>query len=102
MNKQQKHIRADMLVQASEQGQEAYIGRVAGLKHHRYIKLSKQGMLDGKRRYVPLEWVRSVRGNIVHLGQTTTAVRQGWLSGPELRADVKAVAKAARAETSDS
>ena len=72
------------------------------MKHHRYIKLSKQGMLDGKRRYVPLEWVRSVRGNIVHLGQTTTAVRQGWLSGPEFRADVKAAAKAARAETSDS
>jgi hypothetical protein len=91
----QKGIHNDMLVQASEKGQEAYIGRVVGLKYHRYIKLSKQGMLDGKRRYVPLEWVHSIKGNIVRLGQTASSVRHGWLSKAELKADLKAGARAA-------
>ena len=91
----QKGIHTDMLVQASEKGQGAYIGRVVGLKHHRYIKLSKQGMLDGQRRYVPLEWVRSVKGNIVHLGQTAAAVRGSWLDKAEVKADLKAQVKAA-------
>ena len=91
----QKRVHADMLVQASEKGQAAYIGRVVGLKHHRYIKLSKQEMLDGRRRYVPLEWVHSVKGNIVRLSQSTVSVREGWLNKAELKADHKAKAKAA-------
>jgi hypothetical protein len=51
-----------MLGQSSEKGQEARVGRVAGLKRHRYSKLSKQGRLDGQRRYLPLAWVKSVLG----------------------------------------
>jgi hypothetical protein len=86
-------IRTDMLVQASGKGQEAYIGRVAGLKHHLYIKLSKQDMLDGKRRYIPLAWVKAGKGNVVRLGQTTTAVRHGWLSKAELKAELKAAGR---------
>lgn len=87
----QKRVHADMLVQASEKGQAAYIGRVVGLKH-RYIKLSKQDMLDGRRRYVPLEWVHSVKGNIVRLSQSTVSVREGWLNKAELKANHKAKA----------
>ena len=95
MNKVQKKIGADMLVQSSEKGQEAYIGRVVGLKHHRFVKLSKQDMLDGKRRYIPLAWVKSVRGKIVHLDRAAAAVRGSWLDKAEVKADRKAQVKAA-------
>lgn len=90
----QKNIHADMLVQASGKGQEAYIGTVASLRHRLYIRLSKQGMLDGKRRYVPLLWVRSVKGNIVHLGKTAATVRHGWLNKAEVKTAMKAASSA--------
>ena len=93
-NALQKSFYTDMLVQASDQGQEGYIGRVVGLKHHRYLRLSKQDMLDGKRRYVPLLWVKSVKGNIVHLDKTATTVRKGWLDNAEVKTATKAASDA--------
>lgn len=51
-------------------------------------------MLDGKRQYVPLLWVRSVEGNIVHLGKTAATVRHGWLDKAEVKTAMKAASSA--------
>jgi hypothetical protein len=91
----QKGIHPDMRMQASEKGQVASIGRVVGLKHQRFIRLRKQGVLDGKRRSIPLGWGgsvdgHSVDGNLVRLGRTARSVRHGWLGRAGLQVGLRA------------
>ena len=68
-----------MVVHAKGMGEAAHIGTVTGIRRHVYIKLSKHDTPDGKRRYIPLEWVTAVEGNVVQLSKTAEVVRRKWL-----------------------
>jgi hypothetical protein len=85
----EKNIHADMVVHASGKGVDAFIGTVAGLKKHGYIKLRKRDMPDGKRRYIPLEWVTSITGEVVQLSLNASTVRREWLDKAMLKLLVK-------------
>ena len=78
-------IETDMRVHASDKGPTAYIGRVVGVKK-RYLKLSKHDTPDGKRRYIPLDWVNSVTSKMVHLARTASYARSHWLTKADLKA----------------
>ena len=79
MNDIAKSIRDDMLVHASDNGTDSLIGKVVGIKKHRYIKLGKRATADAKRRYIPLEWVASITAEVVYLNKTARSVRLEWL-----------------------
>ena len=79
MNDIAKSIHEDMLVHASDNGTDCLIGKVVGIKKHKYIKLGKRASADGERRYIPLEWVASVTGEVVYLNKDARAVRIEWL-----------------------
>jgi hypothetical protein len=68
-----------MLVHASGDGADTLIGKVIGVKKHRFIKLSKNTTKDGARRYIPLEWVTTIVGNAVYLNRNALSVRLEWL-----------------------
>jgi hypothetical protein len=78
-NATRKDIRDDMLVHASDNGSDALIGKVVGIKKHKYIKLGKRASADGERRYIPLEWVASVTADVVYLNKNARTVRIEWL-----------------------
>jgi hypothetical protein len=80
-----ERIRNDMLVQAKGKGSKSHIGTVVGLKKHLYIKLSKRDTPDGKRRYIPLEWVETVEDNTVRLSKSAETVRSEWLNKSAIR-----------------
>jgi hypothetical protein len=79
MNDIAKDIHDDMLVHASDNGSDALIGKVVGIKKHKYIKLGKRASADGERRYIPLEWVASVTADVVYLNKNARTVRIEWL-----------------------
>ncbi len=79
MNDIAKSIHDDMLVHASGNGNDCLIGKVVGIKKHKYIKLGKRASADGERRYIPLEWVASVTAEVVYLNKDARAVRIEWL-----------------------
>jgi hypothetical protein len=72
-------IRPDMVVHAKGKGLKTEIGTVAGLKQRRFISLNGRDTPDGKRRYIPLEWVDTVEGNTVRLDRSYGTVRRNWL-----------------------
>jgi hypothetical protein len=74
-----KQIHNDMLVHANGEGADTLIGKVVGIKKHRFIKLSKHTTGDGKRHYIPLEWVTTITGNAVYLNKNALSVRLEWL-----------------------
>ena len=74
-----KGIHDDMLVHASDNGNDCLIGKVVGIKKHKYIKLDKRASADGERRYIPLEWVASVTAEAVYLNKDARSVRSEWL-----------------------
>jgi hypothetical protein len=79
MNELSKDIHEDMLVHASDNGTDTLIGKVVGIKKHKYIKLGKRASADGERRYIPLEWVASVTADVVYLKKDARTVRVEWL-----------------------
>ena len=79
MNDIAKSIHDDMLVHASDNGNDSLIGKVVGIKKHRYIKLGKRASADGERRYIPLEWVASITAEVVYLNKSARSVRLEWL-----------------------
>jgi hypothetical protein len=79
MNDIAEGIHEDMLVHASDNGNDCLIGKVVGIKKHRYIKLGKRASADGERRYIPLEWVASVTAEVVYLNKDARTVRIEWL-----------------------
>ena len=79
MNDIAKGIHEDMLVHASDNGTDSLIGKVVGIKKHKYIKLGKRASADGERRYIPLEWVASVSAEVVYLNKDARTVRIEWL-----------------------
>jgi hypothetical protein len=81
----EKNIHERMLVHASGKRVGAFIGTVAGLKKRGYIKLHKRDMPDGKRRYIPLEWVASITGEVVQLSLDAATVRREWLDKAMLK-----------------
>ena len=87
MNDIAKSIHDDMLVHASDNGNDSLIGKVVGIKKHRYIKLGKRASADGERRYIPLEWVASITAEVVYLNKSARSVRLEWLD----KADRKSV-----------
>lgn len=74
-----QQIHEDMTVRASGNNAEAHIGTVKGIKRDLYIKLHKRDTPNTQRRYIPLEWVASVRGKTVRLSKLADAVRLEWL-----------------------
>jgi bacterioferritin (cytochrome b1) len=80
MKKMAKGIHKDMLIHASGDGTRIHIGTVVGIKKDNFIKLSKRDMPDGKRRYIPLEWVKKIDGNTVSLNKSAETVRHEWLT----------------------
>jgi hypothetical protein len=79
MNDIAKGIHEDMLVHASDNSTDTLIGKVVGIKKHKYIKLGKRASSDGERRYIPLEWVSSVTAEVVYLNKDARSVRIEWL-----------------------
>jgi hypothetical protein len=79
MNDIAEGIHEDMLVHASDNGTDTLIGKVVGIKKHKYIKLGKRASADGERRYIPLEWVASVTAEVVYLKKDARTVRVEWL-----------------------
>jgi hypothetical protein len=75
MKKMAKGIHKDMLIHASGDGSRIHIGTVVGVKKDHFIKLSKRDMPDGKRRYIPLEWVKKIDENTVSLNKSAETVR---------------------------
>jgi hypothetical protein len=74
-----------MVVHASGKGSGAFIGTVASVQKNGFIKLRKPDMPDGKRRYIPLEWVVSITGDSVHLSLDAVTVRREWLDKAMLK-----------------
>jgi hypothetical protein len=85
MNDIAKDIHEDMLVHASDNGSNALIGKVVGIKKHKYIKLGKRASANGERRYIPLEWVASVTAEVVYLNKNARTVRIEWLDKAALK-----------------
>jgi hypothetical protein len=79
------NIHSKMVVHASGKGSGAFIGTVAGMQKNGFIKLRKRDMPDGKRRYIPLEWVVSITGDSVHLSLDAVTVRREWLDKAMLK-----------------
>jgi hypothetical protein len=83
VNDMAKGIHDDMLVHARDNGPDVggdtLIGKVVGIKKRKYIKLCKRDSADGERRYIPLEWVASVTGEVVYLNKDARTVRIEWL-----------------------
>ena len=74
-----------MRIHAQGEGLETHIGTVVGVKKKRYIKVSKFDTLDGKCRYIPLKWVKTVKGNIIELLETPSSIRRKWLKKSEVK-----------------
>jgi hypothetical protein len=71
-------IREHMPVIASCGQRIGTVDRVEGLS----IKLTKSGpAAHGEHRYIPLEWVESVRENI-HLNRNREEAEREWLEAP--------------------
>ena len=85
MKKMAKSIHKDMLIHASGDGTRIHIGTVLGIKKDNFIKLRKRDMPDGKRRYIPLEWVKSVDGDTVRLNKNAETVRHEWLTKSDFK-----------------
>jgi hypothetical protein len=85
MKKIAKNIHKDRLIHASGDGSKIHIATVFGIKKDNFIKLRKRDMPDGKRRYIPLEWVKEVDGNTVRLNKNAETVRQKWLSKADFK-----------------
>ncbi len=85
MKKIAKGIHKDMLIHASGDGTKIHIGMVVGIKKDHFIKLRKRDMPDGKRRYIPLEWVKSINGNTVSLNKSAEIVRHEWLTKSDFK-----------------
>jgi bacterioferritin (cytochrome b1) len=85
MKKMAKSIHKDMLIHASGDGSRIHIGTVVGVKKDHFIKLRKRDMPDGKRRYIPLEWVKSIDGDTVRLSKNAETVRHEWLTKNDLK-----------------
>jgi hypothetical protein len=85
MKKIAKGIHKDMLIHASGDGTKIHIGTVVGIKKDNFIKLRKRDMPDGKRRYIPLEWVKSINGNTVSLNKSAESVRHEWLTKSDFK-----------------
>ncbi len=85
MKKMAKSIHKDMLIHASGDGTRIHIGTVVGVKKDNFIKLRKRDMPDGKRRYIPLEWVKKVDGDTVSLNKNADTVRQEWLTKSDFK-----------------
>jgi hypothetical protein len=85
MKKMAKGIHKDMLIHASGDGSRIHIGTVVGVKKDNFIKLRKRDMPDGKRRYIPLEWVKKVDGNTVSLNKSAEIVRHEWLTKSDFK-----------------
>jgi hypothetical protein len=85
MNDIAKGIHEDMLVHANDNGSDCLIGKVVGIKKHKYIKLGKRASADGERRYIPLEWVSSVTAEVVYLNKDARTVRIEWLDKAALK-----------------
>lgn len=77
-------METDMPVHASDDGPTAYIGRVVGVKK-RSLKRSKKDIPDGQPRFIPLDWVKLVTGNMVRLFRTATTARTHWLTKADLK-----------------
>lgn len=73
-------IHTNMFVESCIKTSKTRIGTVAGLKNDAYIKLRKRDIPDGKRRFIPLEWVLSVEGDTVLLSKKAETVRRSWLT----------------------
>ena len=85
MKKVEKSIHKDMLIHASGDGTKIHIGTVVGIKKDHFIKLRKRDTPDGKRRYIPLEWVKSVDGNTVRLSKNAETVHRQWLTKSDFK-----------------
>jgi bacterioferritin (cytochrome b1) len=85
MKKMAKSIHKDMLIHASGDGTKIHIGTVVGIKKDNFIKLRKRDMPDGKRRYIPLEWVKKIDGNTVNLNKSAEMVRHEWLTKSDFK-----------------
>jgi hypothetical protein len=85
MKKIAKSIHKDMLIHASGDGTRIHIGTVLGIKKDNFIKLRKRDMPDGKRRYIPLEWVKSIDGDTVRLNKNAETVRHEWLTKSDFK-----------------
>ncbi|WP_161884431.1 DUF2171 domain-containing protein [Deinococcus alpinitundrae] len=87
--KSTKTIAKDLLVHASDKSPTPRIGRVSDVKKQA-LKLSRRERPDGKRRSIPGEWVKLVKGNMVWLSWTaTTAGNEGGRGDdPDSRADL--------------
>jgi hypothetical protein len=85
MKKIAKNIHKNMLIHASGDGAKIHVGTVLGIKKDQFIKLRKRDVPDGKRRYIPLEWVKSVEGDTVRLNKNAETVRQEWLTKSEIK-----------------
>jgi hypothetical protein len=85
MKKMAKSIHKDMPIHASGDGTKTHVGTVVGIKKDNFIKLRKREMPDGKCRYIPLEWVKSVDGNTVRPSQNVETVHQRWLTKSDFK-----------------
>jgi bacterioferritin (cytochrome b1) len=85
MKKMAKSIHKDMLIHASGDGTKIHIGTVVSIKKNNFIKLRKRDMPDGKRRYIPLEWVKKIDGNTVSLNKSAEMVRHEWLTKSDFK-----------------
>jgi hypothetical protein len=90
MNDIAKGIHEDMLVHASDNGTDTLIGKVVGIKKHKYIKLGKRASADGERRYIPLEWVSLVTAEVVYLNKDARSVRIEWLDKAAIKRQLHA------------
>jgi hypothetical protein len=73
-------IHANMFIESCIKTSNTRIGTVAGIKDDRFIKLRKRDTPDGKRRFIPLEWVLAVEGNTVLISKKAETVRRTWLT----------------------
>ena len=83
-----KKIQQDMTVHAVGRGANARIGTVKSVKRGQFIKLHKRDAPGTTRRYIPLEWVESVKGETVQLSQDANTVRLQWLDKEATRSYV--------------
>ncbi len=73
-------IHANMYIESCIKTAKTFVGTVAGIKNDLFIKLRKRDTPDGKRRFIPLEWVLSVEGDTVLLSKKAETVRRRWLT----------------------
>jgi bacterioferritin len=74
-----RQISPHMQVYAGGELPAVLIGTVSGVYRHRYIKLHRHDAEDHQRRYLPLEWVEYIAGDVVRLSKKADDVRSEWL-----------------------